>query len=319
MKITQLYFQQYLKINYIFEKKPKVVVGVSGGPDSMCLLFLLNSWVKINKGSLIAIIIDHQLREESNIEAKYIKNYLSEKNILSKIIKIKKKNIKKKTMEEARNNRFNCLLNYCKKNNILHLFLGHHFDDNLETYLIRKIAGSNFEGLSAIKNQIIFNNLRVLRPLMNFSKKQILTYNKINKIKYVFDPSNKNFNYTRTIVRNFLEDEEFSKSIIKKDFKIIRKNYYYFKKMIFKSFNEILIRITNKSIFIDKRIFLLKNEIIQSKIIEIIYIYLKSTKVPLRYKKIEFLLEILEKNNTSDLNFAGIIIKKDSLLIKFIS
>ena len=70
MKITQNYFEQYLKQNYIFEKSPKIAVAVSGGPDSMCLLFLLNNWIKKKKGSLIALIIDHQLRKESNLESK---------------------------------------------------------------------------------------------------------------------------------------------------------------------------------------------------------------------------------------------------------
>jgi tRNA(Ile)-lysidine synthase len=319
MIINQFFFEQYLKKNYIFEKFPKIVVGVSGGPDSMCLLFLLNKWIKKNNGSLMAIIIDHQLRKESNLEANYIKDYIFTIGISSSIIKIHKKNIKKKTMEEARNNRFNCLFKYCKENKILHLFLGHHFDDNLETYLIRKIAGSNFEGLSGIKKKIISDNVQVLRPLINFNKKSILTYNKLNNIKYVLDPSNKNLNYTRSVVRKFLEDDCIYKKNIKKDFKMIKKNYVYFKKIIFQSFHEILVKINNKSVFIDRKIFYLKDEIIQSKIIEIIYKYLKPTRQPLRYKKIRILLDVLEKNNTSDLNLAGLAIKKDNLLIKFLT
>ena len=319
MKITQNYFEQYLKKNYIFEKSPTLAVAVSGGPDSMCLLFLLNSWIKKNKGSLIALIIDHQLRKESNLEAKYINNYLNTQNILSKIIKIQKKNIEKRTMAEARNNRFNCLLNYCKKNNILHLFLGHHFDDNLETFLIRKIAASNFEGLRSIKNKMTLKNLRILRPLINVNKKEIFAYNKIHKIKYVLDPSNENLNYTRIIIRNFLLNGDSYRNIIKKDFKVIKENFKYYQKMIFQSFHELLIKINNKSIIIDKKIFMLEDELIQSKIIEIIYKYLKSSRGPLRYKKIRFFLDQLKKTNTSKLNFSGITIKKENLLIKFIS
>ena len=114
MKITNQYFEKYLKDNYLFEKKPKIAVGVSGGPDSMCLLFLLRIWVKKKNGILTALIIDHQLRKESNLEAKYIQKYLTNQKIFSKIIKISKQKIKKKTMAEARNNRFKSLLNYCK-------------------------------------------------------------------------------------------------------------------------------------------------------------------------------------------------------------
>ena len=59
-------------------------------------------------------------------------------------------------MAQARNNRFKGLINFCNKNNILHLFLGHHFDDNLETYLIRKINGSNLEGLGLNESHFLF-------------------------------------------------------------------------------------------------------------------------------------------------------------------
>ena len=96
MKITQKFFNNFLNKNYLFENSPRVVVGVSGGPDSMCLVYLLNKWIKINKGSLIALIIDHGLRLESASEAKKIKKYLLNFNIKSKIITINKKEIIKK-------------------------------------------------------------------------------------------------------------------------------------------------------------------------------------------------------------------------------
>ena len=319
MKITQNYFEQYLKQNYIFERVPRIAIAVSGGPDSICLLFLLNNWIKKNKGSLIALIVDHQLRKESSLEARHISNYLSSKNILSKIIKIQKKNIEKKTMEEARNNRFNCLLNYCKKNSTLHLFVAHHFDDNLETFLIRKIAGSNFEGLRSIKNKMISNDIQVLRPLIDVNKKDIFTYNELHKIKFVSDPTNYNLNYTRTIVRNFLLSENSDINNIKKDFEIIRENYEYYKKMIFHSFHDVLIKINNRSIFIDDKKFYFKDVLIQSKIIEIIYKYLKFSRNPLRYKKIRYSLDKLKKPTTSKLNLAGLMIKKENLMIKFTS
>ena len=64
-----------------------------------------------------------------------------------------------KKMKEARDNRFYKMSNYCLKNNILHLFLAHHQDDNIETFLLRKIAGSNLEGLSSIKLKSSYKNI----------------------------------------------------------------------------------------------------------------------------------------------------------------
>ena len=151
---------------------PRVAVAVSGGPDSMAIVFLLKQWIKRNKGSLIALIVDHQIRKDSNLEAKHIKKYLSQHRIKSRLFKIDKKNIIKKNMREARENRFNQLIKFCKKNNIFHLFVAHHYDDNLETFLLRKIAGSNFEGLCGIQKKINIDNVQVLRPLLEFNKKK---------------------------------------------------------------------------------------------------------------------------------------------------
>ena len=319
MKIDQKNFEEYLEKNFIFENYPQISVAVSGGPDSMCLLFLLKEWIKKRKGFLVALIINHQLRADSNIEANFVRDYLTENKIFSKIIRINNKKIIKKTMSEARKNRFDCLINYCKNNKILHLFLGHHFDDNLETFLIRKIAGSNFEGLSSIKNKVFKSELQIIRPLIDINKKNILAFNKINNIKFVSDPSNKNLNYTRTIVRNFLNDEKFYISEIKKDFKLTCENYAIFMSMIYQSFHELLINISKKSIFIDKKIFFLRDNLIQAKIIEIIYKYLKSSRIPLRYKKIIVSLDKIKKNTTSKTNLAGLMIISDNLMIKFIS
>ena len=155
MKITQSYFNLILKNYYLFEKKPKIAVAVSGGPDSMALLFLLNVWIKKNKGSLVALIVDHKIRKDSGKEAKTVCDYLKKHKIRSKIINISKKNVLKKTMSEARQNRFLQMVRYCKKYKFLHLFFGHHNNDNIETFLLRKIAGSNFEGLRSMQHKTI--------------------------------------------------------------------------------------------------------------------------------------------------------------------
>ena len=85
-------------------------------------------------------------------------------------------------MNEARNNRYNLLTDYCIKNNILHLFIAHHKDDNLETFLSRKIAGSDFYGLKSMSKLSLYNRVNIIRPLLNFSKEMLLDYNKKNKI-----------------------------------------------------------------------------------------------------------------------------------------
>ena len=75
----------------LFESNPSIAVAVSGGSDSIALVFLLKNWIRKNKGELIAIIVDHQIREDSLQEACFVKKYLRKYNIQSLILKIPKK------------------------------------------------------------------------------------------------------------------------------------------------------------------------------------------------------------------------------------
>ena len=145
------------------------------------------------------------MRKNSFKEASFVKKYLGNNNIQSLILKVPKKNILKGKMIQARENRFLKIINYCKKNKILHIFLGHHYDDNVETFMLRKIAGSNFEGLNCMQEKTIYNDVQIIRPLLIFTKMQILDYNRKMNLVYVNDPSNDDEKYSRVIVRNFIK------------------------------------------------------------------------------------------------------------------
>ena len=150
MTLNYRIFKSLIKNSEYFENKPHIGVGVSGGPDSMALVYLLSKWIKYKKGKLTALIFDHEIRDNSKIESLEVKKMLQDLGISSLIIRPNKNKPIKKNMSNARDNRFEGLIKLCKKNNILHLFLGHHFDDNIETYLLRKINGSNLDGLDSI-------------------------------------------------------------------------------------------------------------------------------------------------------------------------
>ena len=156
------------------------------------------------------------------------------------IIKPNKNKIIKKNMSNARDNRFEGMIKMCKKKNILHLFLGHHSDDNLETFLMRKINGSNLDGLESINKNSYFKGIQILRPLIEIDKKSILSFNKNNKIQFISDPTNKDLNYTRVMIRNFLQNNIYKKEI-KKDFFSIKKQIPNYKKMIWEILIDFLI------------------------------------------------------------------------------
>ena len=81
-------------------------------------------------------------------------------------------------MIQARENRFIKIINYCKKNNIFHLFIGHHYDDNIETFMLRKIAGSNFEGLNCMQEKTIYKDIR--NTINNLNIKEIKQFNLVD-------------------------------------------------------------------------------------------------------------------------------------------
>ena len=78
---------------FTFEKEPSIAASVSGGPDSIALVYILKKWIVKKKGTLIALIVDHGIRKESLSEANSVKNYLNNIRVKSVVLKVPKKKI----------------------------------------------------------------------------------------------------------------------------------------------------------------------------------------------------------------------------------
>ncbi len=316
MHLDYKIFKSLIKNFEYFENKPHIGVGVSGGPDSMALAYLLNKWIKHKKGKLTAIVFDHEMRHNSKIESFQVKKMLTDLGIYSLIIKSNKNKPIKKNMSNARNNRFEGLIKLCKKNNIMHLFLGHHFDDNIETYLLRKINGSNLEGLESINKTAYFKNIQILRPLINVDKKSILTFNKNNQLNFISDPTNKDLNYTRVKLRNFLENNTYKRDI-KKDFLNIKKQIPSYKKMIWETLIYNLIYVSSSQIKVDLNNLIKHDDLIIEKHILCFLKFFNKNKTQTKSSKIMIFIDILKKPNFKIFNLSGIIIKKNSDFLIF--
>ena len=319
MLIIEKKINYFLKKETIFTEKPNIAVAVSGGPDSIALVFLLKKWIKKKNGKLIALIIDHKIRDNSKEEAQQVKNYLKSKGVESKILTVSKNKLSKKSMDQARKNRFHRIIDYCKKKKIFYLFLGHHYDDNMETFLIRKIAGSNFDGLNCMQNKTLFDEILILRPLLNFTKKQLLNYLKMNDLKFVEDPTNLNEKYSRAKIRKFLKfNLNFKKDVIK-DFKLIQNNFSNYRRMVYQLFHIINLQITENSLIFDKPKFLKLDREIQVKLVEIVYKYFNKNKPFLRYTKITNLLDNINVKINTPLDIAGMQVKTSNRCIHFMT
>ena len=318
MKLNNKEFIKAIEKKYTFERNPSVAVAVSGGPDSMSLLFLMLAFIKYKKGNLIALVVDHRIRHNSKEEAKSISNYLNENKINYKILSVDKNNVKKKSMNEARKNRYNLLTNFCVQNKILHLFIAHHKDDNLETFLNRKIAGSDFYGLKSMSELSFYNRVNIIRPLLNFSKEMLLDYNKRNKIEYINDPSNFNLDYTRPTIRNFLKKSD-QKTIkeINKDFENILFYSPYFIQMIFEILFKNIVYVDSKQIVISLHNIKNLNEITSENIIRRIYQFLFYQSNAPRSKKTRILISEMRKLNFNNFTLKGMIVKKNDDFLTF--
>lgn len=187
-----------LKDKYQISDIEILCVALSGGADSMALLHAL---LEVhNKKYLHAVIVNHSLREDSDIESSRISEYLNELKIQHKIYKWDHNGIESNIQEEARKIRYDFLNEYCSKNNIKFILTAHHFDDNLENILIAISRGSSIHRY-LIPELSNLNDHHILRPFLDFEKSELIKYLNDNNIKYFEDESNATDKYLRNRVR----------------------------------------------------------------------------------------------------------------------
>ena len=182
------------------------VLGLSGGVDSMVLLYLVKKVLDQNKLSYINIyptIIDHNLRSESGHEAENVKKISQNLGFKTIIKKIKRKKPNGNIQEWARQNRRELLFESCCDLSA-NLFLAHHLDDQAETIFMRSSKNSGIDGLSGMKTMTFWNGIFILRPLLKFSKNEIVEYANNKNIKFYEDPSNYSLKFERVRIRKEL-------------------------------------------------------------------------------------------------------------------
>ncbi len=205
-KIKRIYLT-FKKQLYSQIKNQKFCIGVSGGPDSLALAFLGKIFSKEFNSKFIALIIDHNLRKQSAIEARKVKKILTKHKIRTKILTWKGKIPKSNIQFNARNIRYFLLKKECNKLNVKNLVLAHHESDLIENFFIRLFRGSGLKGLSSlnIKRYPEDNVLNLIRPLINTKKNELIYISKKVFKFYLTDPSNFKEKFLRTRIRNYLD------------------------------------------------------------------------------------------------------------------
>ena len=188
-----------------FKLDKDFVVAISGGPDSLALAFLTKIYCIKNKLKCSYFIVDHKLRNESTLEAKKVRDVLDKFGIKSQILTWVGKKPKKNIQSLARQKRYNLLFSKCKKLKISDLILGHHIDDSYENFFIRISRGSGLRGLVSFGKKTKINEINLIRPLLEFQKKDLIFISSFVFNFFIKDPSNEKMKYLRTRIRKLID------------------------------------------------------------------------------------------------------------------
>ncbi len=182
-----------------------IAIGLSGGPDSFALMHMLHSLCVEHHPScrIHALTINHNLRDEAAKEAKDLGSSLKKyTNVMHKVLEWDKPKKDARILEAAREARYGLMKNYCNEHNISYLYIAHHMDDQAETFLFRLAKGSGLDGLGGMQPCVKLNyNLSLIRPLLNYTKKDLVEYCEEQSLPYINDPTNHKTEYARPRLR----------------------------------------------------------------------------------------------------------------------
>ena len=203
-KIFQIYrkFENYINLDQDF------IVAVSGGPDSLALSFLTKIYSIKKSLKVNYFLIDHQLRKNSSEEAKFVQRLLKKLSIKLNILKWNGKKPKKNIQSIARAKRYALLNKQSKKLKINYILLGHHNDDLIENFFIRILRGSGLNGMVSFDEKSKSEKINIIRPLIKFTKEDLVFISEKVFQTYVEDPSNQNENFKRVKIRNLIKTLE---------------------------------------------------------------------------------------------------------------
>lgn len=195
--------EQFIKINNLFKKGERIGIAVSGGSDSIAMLYFLAQRKEEYGIELVVLHVDHSIREESDSDCQFVKKMAENLGINFHRFKVDVPKLAKERGESletiAREARYSIFKKLVENGEVDKIALAHHKNDQAETILMHIFRGS---GISGAKGMEPISNGIYVRPLLDTSKNEILAFIKDNKLSYCEDCTNIDNSYSRNYIRN---------------------------------------------------------------------------------------------------------------------
>ena len=209
--ISRVYILQYFSMHTFLHKKfffniknnipesSNILLAISSGQDSLCLLKLMNDCLSLNPYNITSIYIDHQWKKDSLCHIKHMINLIQTKNIPLAIYQIKEQS---SSEHIARENRYKALIEHAIKSNCTAIMTGHNNNDRIETFLQNILRGTSLNGITNLTlSKKINSTISIIRPLINFSRSEITWFCRLFYLPIWSDITNYNFHIKRNRVR----------------------------------------------------------------------------------------------------------------------
>lgn len=182
---------------------PGLVLAVSGGPDSIALMWLVARWRRtLSRGPrLLAVTVDHGLRAEAAREARDVKRLARSLGLPHRTMRWTGAKPKSGLPAAARTARYRLLAKAARESGATHILTAHTRDDQAETLLMRLFRGSGIAGLAAMARESEPEGVRLARPFLDIPKSRLIATLKKAKLGFADDPTNRDVNFTRPRIR----------------------------------------------------------------------------------------------------------------------
>ena len=251
-------------------KDTTVVVGVSGGPDSMSLLHILNKLKNELNIKIVVCSVNHNTgRKGQKEEYDYVEKYSKENDLIFEGLTIENYG-DDNFHNEARTIRYNFFSRMMDKYHAKYMMTAHHADDLMETILMRIVRGSTLRGYAGFAREFSLDGYVVLRPLLPYTKDEIKSNADLNNITYFIDSSNEKTVYTRNRYRKYILPE------LKKEDAMVHKKFLKYSEtlLMFNDYIDGIVKEKINTIYKDKTLnidlFNKEEKVIKEKIIQYI-------------------------------------------------